>query len=159
MPDEIENDSEQHFREMLGLLRKHGVEFLIVGAHALAVHDQPRATGDLDIWVRADDENGPRVWMALVEFGAPLDEFEQSEWRSPGIGIHIGLPPGRIDIMTVISGVAFEDAWPHRVAGECLGIPVDVIGLDAMIENKRASGRDKDLIDLKRLEQRRSDQH
>lgn len=158
MPDETDNDFENDFRDMLGLLRKHSVEFLVVGAHALAVHDQPRATGDIDIWVRANQVNGPKVWAALIEFGAPLDEFEPDDWQQPGVGMHIGLPPGRIDILTIISGVTFEQAWPDRVAGQCLGVDVDVIGLDAMIENKRASGRDKDLIDLDRLEQRRRDQ-
>lgn len=155
MPDEMENDSEHHFRDMLGLLRKHGVEFLLVGAHALAVHDQPRATGDLDIWVRADAVNGPKVWAALLEFGAPLDAFVAQEWNVPGVGIHIGLPPGRIDILTQVSGVSFDEAWPQRVSGFCLGVEVDVMGLDALIQNKRAAGRDKDLVDLKNLEDKK----
>ncbi|MGB0766139.1 MAG: hypothetical protein ACPGYV_00355 [Phycisphaeraceae bacterium] len=108
--------------------------------------------------MRADEVNGPRVWSALIEFGAPIDDFEPEEWQKPGVGMHIGLPPGRIDILTVISGVTFDQAWADRLTGQCLGIDVDVIGLDAMIENKRASGREKDLIDLIRLEQRRRDQ-
>ncbi|MGB1126302.1 MAG: hypothetical protein ACPG4Q_13935 [Phycisphaeraceae bacterium] len=152
MAEAIESDHENDFRDMLGLLRKHKADFLLVGAHALAVHDQPRATGDLDIWVRADPVNGLRVWEALLEFGAPLDAFTPEEWCQPGVGLHIGLPPGRIDILTMISGVSFEEAWPKRVAGTCLGVEVDVIGLEAFIRNKRAAGRDKDLLDLKRLE-------
>ena len=77
MPSEC--DSERDFRDMLTLLKKHGAEFQVVGAHALAVYDLPRATGDLDLWVRADGENGPRVWSALVAFGAPLDQFQPEE--------------------------------------------------------------------------------
>lgn len=154
MSDQTDNDFENDFRDMLGLLRKHGVEFLIVGAHALAVHDQPRATGDLDIWVRANEANAPRIWAALVEFGTPLEGLEQSEWRQPGVGIHIGLPPGRIDILTMISGVTFDEAWPGRIEGTCLGIKVQIIGLDAFIKNKRAAGRDKDLMDLNRIRQK-----
>ena len=152
MPSEYE--SNQDFRDMLGLLKKYSAEFLVVGAHALGVHDQPRATGDLDLWVRADAVNGPKVWAALVEFGAPLDQFEPAEWTTPGVGLHIGLPPGRIDILTVISGVTFDEAWPGRVSGQCLGIEVDVIGVESLMRNKQAAGRDQDLIDLKRLRER-----
>jgi hypothetical protein len=152
MTEAIDNDHENDFRDMLGLLQKHGVDFLLVGAHALAVHDQPRATGDLDIWVRADAEHASRIWAALTEFGAPLDDFSPEEWETPGVGLHIGLPPGRIDILTTISGVTFEAAWPKRLVGKCLGVEVNVIGLEALIRNKRAAGRDKDLLDLKRLE-------
>lgn len=130
-----ESDSNQDFRDMLGLLKKHGAEYLFVGAHALGIHDKPRATGDLDLWVRADPVNGPKVWSALVEFGAPLDQFAPNEWERPGVGLHIGLPPGRIDIMTTISGVTFDEAWPNRVSGRCLGVDVEVLGLDAMIAN------------------------
>ena len=157
MAKAIEDEYENDFRDMLGLLKKHSADYLLVGAHALGVHDQPRATGDLDIWVRADAENGPRVWAALVEFGVPLDAFTPEEWCTPGVGVHIGLPPGRIDVMTKISGVSFEEAWPERLSGQCLGIDVDVIGLKAMIKNKRSAGRDKDLLDLKRLEKKRSE--
>ena len=94
------DDNETDFRDMLGLLQKHGVEYLLIGAHAVGVHDLPRATGDMDLWVRADAKNGPRVWNALIEFGAPLDDFRPEDWHRPGVGLHIGLPPGRIDILT-----------------------------------------------------------
>ena len=139
------------FRDMLGLLKKHGVEFLIVGAHAMAKHDVARATHDLDIWVRATSENAPRVFRALAQFGAPLEEFTVEEFATPGVGIHVGVPPLRIDVMTDISGIKFDEAWPRRLAGKMLGHRVFYISLADLIRNKKVAARDKDVLDVKRL--------
>jgi hypothetical protein len=99
------------FVEMLSALCEAGAEFLIVGAHALAVHGTPRATGDLDIWVRPAGDNAARVMSALRKFGAPLFDLSEEDLSHPGIVFQIGLPPARIGLLTQISGVQFEDAW------------------------------------------------
>ncbi len=148
------DENEQHFRDMLYLFTKHNVEFMVIGAHALGVHDLPRATGDIDIWVRAHPQNAPKIWTALLEFGAPLQDMKQSDFNQAGGGFIIGLPPGRIDILTTISGVQFDEAWPNRIAGKIFGIPVFVMGVKDMNRNKKAAGRDKDKLDVKSLEKR-----
>jgi hypothetical protein len=140
------------FVEMLSALCAAGADFLIVGAHAMAAHDQARATLDLDIWVRPSRENAPRVWRALTEFGAPLRDLTLDELASPGITFQIGLPPLRIDILTEISGVTFDEAWPNRLAVENHGLSYAVIGRAELIRNKRAAARPKDLVDADNLE-------
>lgn len=142
----------EDFRDMLGLLKKHGVDFLLIGAHALAAHSIPRATGDIDLWVRATPDNAQRLWDALTEFGAPLAKVTANDFSQPGNGLHIGVPPFRIDILTKISGLTFDEAWPGRIEAEVLGHKIAVIGRDELIRNKRAAGRDKDLLDVKMLE-------
>jgi hypothetical protein len=142
----------EDFRDMLGLLKKHGVEFLLVGAHALAAHSTPRATGDIDLWVRATPDNAQRLWDALTEFGAPLAKATREDFAQPGDGLHIGVPPWRIDILTKISGITFDEAWPNRIEAQVLGHKIAVIGRKELIQNKRAAGRDKDLLDVKQLE-------
>lgn len=143
-----------NFRDMLFLLQKHKVEFLLIGAHAVGVHDVPRATGDIDFWVRPELENSKRVWSALVDFGAPLFDVEPDDFAKPGTGLHIGLPPGRIDILTKVTGLDFEESWGNRVSGKLYDLPVFVLGGKDLIRNKLASGRDKDLQDVERLKRK-----
>ena len=142
------------FRDLLACLGREGVEFVVVGAYALAFHGIPRATGDIDIFVRATPANAERVWRALVAFGAPLAaaEVEATDFARPGMVYQIGLPPRRIDVMTEISGVPFEEAWDSRVTADLEGLPIAFIGREALIANKRASGRLRDLADVERLE-------
>jgi hypothetical protein len=96
---------------MLSTLRDAGADYLVVGAHALAAHGRPRATGDLHIWVRPTPENARRVWSALQTFGAPLDQLSAQDLSSPDIVFQMGLAPNRIDIMTSVSGLGFDEAW------------------------------------------------
>ena len=142
------------YLEMLDALSASGAEFLIVGAYALAVHGRPRATGDLDLWVRATAENAARVWAALVRFGAPLDELEERDLATPDIVYQIGRAPNRIDILTSITGVSFEEAWPERLTIELEGRTLAVIGRQHLIANKRAVGRLRDLADIEDLERK-----
>jgi hypothetical protein len=139
----------------LTLLQEEEALFLIVGAHALAVHGYLRATGDLDIWVRPDPANAERVWKALCRFGAPVQAMglTVADLAQPGIVYQIGLPPRRIDILTEISGVDFEEAWPHRVTETVGQLAVPFLGRQALIRNKKASGRAKDLADVETLEE------
>ena len=145
----------QDFVEMLAALSDAGADHLVVGAHALAAHGIPRATGDLDIWVRPTPENAERVWAALERFGAPLHELELRDLHSPEVVFQIGLPPSRIDLLTSITGVAFDDAWRNRILVTVSGQDVPTIGRDDFIRNKRAAGRPRDLADVAELEQAR----
>jgi len=140
------------FVEMLSELSAAGAEFLVVGAHALAAHGCPRATGKLDIWVRADATNAPRVLEALKRFGAPLFDLTLEDLSKPGTVFQIGTAPARIDILTGVSGISFEEAWPRRTTVNVGPLSVGVIGREDLIRNKRATGRPQDLVDADRLE-------
>lgn len=143
----------EDFRDFLAALIESGARFLVVGAHALAVHGVPRATGDLDIWIENDRRNVERVWRALETFGAPTDALDISpeDLRSPGMVVQIGLAPRRIDLMTALTGVEFERAWEDRVLVAVESLEVPFIGRRALLENKRATGRLKDRSDLESL--------
>jgi hypothetical protein len=136
------------FVEMLSALHDAGVEYLVVGAHALAAHGRPRATGDLDLWIRPDRDNAARVYRALQRFGAPLDQLHADELATPDLVFQIGLPPARIDILTSLSGVTFDEAWANRTTVVVAGLSLPVIGRSQFIQNKRAVGRPRDLADL-----------
>ncbi len=144
------------FHDMLNALVNAEVRFLVVGAHALAVHGVPRATGDLDVWVRPDAENASRVIQALTRFGAPINDLgiRIDDFTKPELVAQLGLPPYRIDFLTSISGVDFEDAWNERVEAEIESVRVPVLGLKSFVQNKRASGRTKDVADLESLGER-----
>ena len=144
----------QDFDAMLSALSGAGADFLIVGAHALAAHGRPRATGDLDVWVRPTPDNAGRVWTALQAFGAPLFDLTREDLSTPGVVFQIGLPPCRIDILTTISGVSFDEAWPRRGVFAIEGRNLPFIGREDLLANKRAAGRPKDLVDLAFLEGR-----
>lgn len=142
-------------RDLIDLLAEfnaQGVEFLVVGAHALAVHGHVRATKDLDVWVRADATNAPRVFAALAAFGAPLQDLTVADLAEPGLVFQIGVPPLRVDVITAIDGVTFPEAWTDRILVSLDGTPVPIISRHHLIENKRASGRLQDLADVERLE-------
>ena len=137
---------------MLSALSEENVEFLLVGAFALAAHGLPRATGDIDIWIRPSDANAARVWRALGRFGAPTFDLTLADLAAPDVVFQIGVAPRRIDILTSIDGVTFDQAWPQRLTVEMEGLAIPVIGRAHLIENKRAAGRPKDLADLTWLE-------
>lgn len=142
------------FLDMVRALNRARVEYLVVGAHAMAVHGVPRATGDFDVWIRPGRDNGERVLNALREFGAPVSDHGLTieDLERPDTVYQMGLPPRRIDLMTGISGIGFEDAWESRVIAEFEGILIPVIGRSSLIKNKRAAGRTKDLVDLEILD-------
>ena len=142
----------QDFNDLLSEFNGQHVEYLVVGAHALAAHGHIRATKDLDIWVRPDPANAPRVVRALRAFGAPLQDLSESDLSEPGIVFQIGVDPLRIDILTQIDGVGFDEAWQGRMAASYGGISVFVLSRAHLIRNKRASGRTQDLADIEWLE-------
>ncbi len=140
------------YKDILSGFIEERVDYLVVGAYAVASHGLPRATGDLDLWVRADPENAHRVWRALAQFGAPVTDLAESELSHPGLVFQIGVEPSRIDILTSIDGVEFDDAWKARLELEIDGLRIHVIGRTHLIANKRAVGRPQDLADVARLE-------
>jgi hypothetical protein len=142
------------FRDLLAEFNAHGVEYLIVGAHALAAHGHIRATKDLDVWIRAEAANAGRVISALKAFGAPLLDLTEDDLAQPGLIFQIGVPPVRIDLVTSIDGVTFSEAWPARVQTAFADQPVAVLSRQHLIRNKRASGRTQDLADAEWLEAR-----
>jgi hypothetical protein len=140
------------FRDLLAEFNAHHVDFLVVGAHALAAHGHVRATKDLDIWVRPCTENAARVLAALRSFGAPLHDLTERDLAEPGVVFQMGVAPVRIDIVTSISGVEFDAAWPRRLCTRFADQPASVLGKDDLIRNKRAAGRTQDLADVEWLE-------
>jgi len=137
---------------MLSALSSADAEFLLVGAYALAAHGLPRATGDMDIWIRRSEENAVRVWRALRRFGAPLTGLTKDDLKTPNLVVQIGVAPRRIDILTSIDAVQFDDAWSDRQIIEVEGLTIGVLGRSYLIQNKRAVGRPQDLADVAWLE-------
>ena len=127
------------------------VEYLVVGAYALAAHGIPRATGDLDLWVKATQENAKRVLLALSKFGAPSESLTVEELATENLVFQIGISPRRIDILTSITGVSFEDASQRPLNVELDGIQVRVLGRNDLIKNKEATARPQDLVDVEKL--------
>jgi hypothetical protein len=140
--------------ELLQTFNDANVEYLIVGAHAMAVHGEIRATRDLDIWIARTPENAARAYRALSQFGAPLHNLTVEELQDADLIYQIGVEPIRIDILTDIDGVAFSEAWANRVHGKQEETTFPTIGIDDLIKNKRTSGRPKDLLDIDLLEKR-----
>jgi len=151
-------DVPEDFVDLVQSLNAEQCDFVVVGAHALAAHGAPRATGDLDVLVRPDVANSRRVYRALVNFGAPVlaHGVGQDDFAAPGTVYQMGLPPRRIDVLTSISGVSFDEAVAEPVIGRLGPQTVRCIGFDALLRNKRAAGRTKDLADAEALEELRS---
>ena len=144
----------EDWTEALVALLAEGARFIVVGAHAMAVHGVPRATQDLDVWIEATEVNAIRVWNALVRFGAPLDDLgiTPADFLRLGTVIQIGLAPNRIDVLTGISGIEdFTAAWEDRVEHDVGGRTIPFLGRAALVTNKRATGRLKDLADIEAL--------
>jgi predicted nucleotidyltransferase len=139
------------FRDMLASLNSRRVEFIVVGAYALAHHGIPRNTGDLDLFVRPTPDNASRLLEALQDFGFGSLGLKQEDFTEPGQVVQLGYPPVRIDLLTSITGVPWEQAHAGSVEGEYGGVAVRVIGRKDLAANKKATGRTKDLADLETL--------
>jgi hypothetical protein len=141
----------EDYKEMLQLLKSNEARFLIVGAYAMGAYGYPRATGDMDIWIMSSGENSQKVFRALKEFGAPLAQINEVTFASRDIIFQIGVAPRRIDIITSIDGVEFDEAWQRRVEVDVDGLIVPFISKPDLIRNKESTGRDKDLLDARNL--------
>jgi predicted nucleotidyltransferase len=142
----------EDYKDMLQCLLEEKVRFLLVGAYAVAVYGYPRATKDMDVFVRAASDNASKLLRALRRFGAPVSDLSEIDFSVEGIVFQIGDSPRRIDIITRISGVGFEQAYANKTDVSIEGLQVPVISLEDLIANKRASGRTQDLADVEKLE-------
>lgn len=129
------------------------VRFLVVGAAAVAWHGHLRSTADFDVWVQPVPENAQRVRRALIAFGSPAEHLDGFDFIQPGGFLQLGVPPVRIDVLTALAGLEFDRAWERRQTGVVEGMLLNFPCLDDVIRNKRATGRDKDLLDVRALEQ------
>lgn len=149
MPDDL--------KELLRAFNDHAVKYLIVGGYAFGVHAEPRATKDLDIFIRSDHQNAKSVFQALAQYGAPLVDLSPADFMD-GTTFQVGQPPARIDILQQIDGVSFDEAWENRVEGFIEDeIRVAVISRSDLIRNKLASGREQDILDAKKLRSAKDD--
>ena len=144
-------DANPDYCDLLSEFNAANVRYLVIGAHALAYHAEPRFTKDIDVWVDAADENARRVWTALREFGAPLRGISAGEFAVPDMVYQMGIPPNRVDVLTSVAGVRFANAWRRRVRVSYGGIVIFVMSRADLIRNKRACGRPQDLLDVKQL--------
>ena len=144
-------ETQPDFKELLELFTAHHVEFVIVGGYALAFHGVPRFTGGLDLLVRPDPDNARRILNALSEFGFASLGLVQDDFEQPNRVVQLGRPPVRVDLLTSITGVSWEEAWNGRVEGGYGDLPVPYLGREQFIANKLATGRRRDLVDLELL--------
>jgi hypothetical protein len=140
-------------RGLLAALNAHGVKYLVIGGHAVGIHADPRGTKDLDVFIKADEENSKAVFAALAQYGAPLEGVSPADFNDkPTTVFQLGVEPGRVDILQGIAGVSFDDAWEGRVEKLFDGkTPAHVISREHLIQNKLAVGRLQDLADVEKL--------
>jgi hypothetical protein len=139
------------FEELFGCLKARNVKALVVGGYAVAFHGRPRFTKDIDVLVEPAPDNAERLLSALADFGFGSLGLTIADFTSPGRIVQLGVAPNRIDLLTAIDGVTFDEAWAHRVAGPFGAATVDYIGLGDLIRNKQASARPQDLLDVEDL--------
>ena len=145
------------FKDLLSEFNAAEVRYLVVGAHAVIFYSVPRYTKDLDIWIEPTRENAERAYRALAAFGAPLANISMADLCTPETILQIGVEPNRIDILTDVEGLRFEDAWRHRQQTTYGGEPVGLLSLSDLIAAKKAAGRPQDLLDLEWLEKAEED--
>jgi hypothetical protein len=139
------------FKELLSILAKYKVRYLVVGGYAVMKYTEPRFTKDLDLWIATDPQNAEAVFAALKEFGAPLKDLAPADFTQEGYFYQMGNPPFRLDIMMSVPGVTFEVAWANREEAQAEGLVIPFISKADLIKTKEASARDQDLIDVKKL--------
>ncbi len=139
------------FKELLSILAKHKVRYLVVGGYAVMKYTEPRFTKDLDLWIATDPANAEAVFAALKEFGAPLKDLTPTDFTQEGYFYQMGNPPFRLDIMMSLPGVTFETAWGNREEAQVEGLTISFISKADLIKTKEASARDQDLLDVKKL--------
>ena len=140
-------------RDILSKLNTHGAKYLVIGGHAVSFHAEPRGTKDLDVFIKADEENSKAVFAALADFGAPMRGVTPADFNDrPTRVFQLGVPPARVAILQGIAGVDFDEAWPNRVDGLLdKDTPAHIISREHLIQNKLAVGRHQDLADVEAL--------
>jgi hypothetical protein len=141
----------EDLKDLLRAFNAHAVKYLVVGGYAFGVHAEPRATKNLDLFIQPTQENSDAVFRALAQFGAPLEGLGPADFMD-GTIFQIGQPPARVDILQQIDSISFDEAWVNRIEGRVDGeVPAVVISKEDLIRNKVASGREQDLLDVKKL--------
>lgn len=148
---------EPDFEDFIRLLNQHEVTYLVVGGYAMAFHGRPRYTGDMDIWINISEDNASKMVVVLKEFGFGSLKFSESDFLKENIINQIGYPPLRIDILTSVDGIGFEEAYRYKQKIQIDELEVPFIGLNQLIQNKEASGRKKDLADIDSLKRKTED--
>ncbi|HOX85412.1 MAG TPA: hypothetical protein PKW76_02710 [bacterium] len=141
----------QDLQDFLKLLNSHRVEYLLVGGYAVGYHGYPRATGDMDIWVGVSPRNAKKLVAVVKEFGFDLPEVDENLFLQKNKVLRMGNVPLRIELLTTLSGVDFQSCYKQRIVDTIDGIHIDIIDLENLIKNKKASGRHKDLDDVEKL--------
>jgi predicted nucleotidyltransferase len=141
----------QDFKEFIQLLIKNKAEYLIVGGYAVGIHGYPRYTGDLDIWLNSTAENAALILKSVNEFGFSSFKLTQEDFIKPGNVVQLGYPPLRIDLLTEIDGVTFNECFENRKMVAIDGLIVNFIGYSDLLKNKKESGRPKDIGDIDNL--------
>lgn len=144
---------EPDFEDFIVLLNKFSVEYLVVGGYAMAFHGRPRYTGDLDIWIKISESNANKMMIVLKEFGFGSLPFIKDDFLKENLVNQIGYPPLRRDILTSIDGITFQEAYVHKKTLLLDSLEVQFIGINELIQNKKASGRKQDLADIEKLEE------
>ncbi len=142
----------QDFKEFVELLIKNDVAYMIVGGYAVGVHGHPRYTGDLDIWLNPTQHNAKKIFKCVCEFGFGSLGLNESDFIKEGNIIQLGYPPLRIDLLTSIDGVVFEDCFENRKMVEIDDLVINFIGYQDLLQNKRSSGRPRDIDDIEHLQ-------
>lgn len=142
------------YKELLRILNKHKVRYLVIGAYAVIYYTEPRYTKDLDIWVDPEEQNAQKTYEALKEFGAPLTNIAPADFTKKKTIYQIGVAPVRVDILMGLPGLGFSRAWDHRVMTVYDEVRVSIIGLEELIKSKKKAGRPSDMIDITQLQYR-----
>ncbi len=140
------------FKGFIELLNKNDVKYLVVDGYALAFHGYPRFTKDIDFWVWVDEENAKNILKTIKDFGFSSLDLKKEDFLSPGYVVQLGQPPARIDLLTSVTGLEFEECYKSKVHIEIQGSEIDFIDLESFKKNKKAVGRHQDLADLENLE-------
>ncbi len=140
------------FEEILNALENCRAKYMLVGGHAVMFYTEPRFTKDLDIFIEPSEENALKVFECLRNFGAPLAGLTPKDFQYPGYFYQMGRPPLRIDVLTAIDGVSFDEAWQGRLRVKFGAVEINIIGREQLIRNKRATARHIDLHDADQLE-------
>ena len=144
-------DISQDFKEFIQLLNINKVEYLVVGGYAVAIHGYPRNTGDIDFWVKPTKENAERIVKTLIDFSFGSVDVSVQDFIPPNAIVQLGFPPNRIDLLTGVTGLAFDECWKEKKEIALEEEKINFISLHHLKINKKATGRDQDKIDLKNL--------
>jgi len=145
----------QDYKEFIELLNENKVDYLVIGAFAMAFHGHPRNTGDIDFWVRNNEQNARKVYKTIIDFGFPSSELTVKDFTSEDLIFQMGYPPVRIDVLTSIEALDFEECYLTKEIKNVDGLAITFLNIEDLKKNKKAVGRKKDLADLEALSKKK----